>query len=137
MRDLLELSSLLDRLGSFGKMIHLSGVQVPSAPDKRDVGNRLGETGFWHKQWNEQSQADWLEQAYQIALSKPFVETITWQDLVDRKEGILQNGGLLKHDFTSKIAYKKLRQLKSKLYHQRAAINDKNDPGVNSAKRKY
>jgi len=106
-RDLLELSSMLDRVGIFGKQLHLSNVQVPSLPDPRDNNIKLGEAGCWHGQWTEQTQADWLEQVYQIALSKPFVETITWQDLVDRPDGILQFGGLLRQDLTPKPVFTK------------------------------
>ena len=112
-RDLLEISSLIDRVGIFGKSIHLTDVQVPSAPDSRDNNDRVGDAGYWHSKWSEQIQAEWLEKGYQIGLSRAYVETITWQDLVDRPDGILQNGGLLKSDFTPKPAFKVLCQLKN------------------------
>jgi len=118
-RDLLELSSLLDRFGVFGKPVHLATVQVPSQPDPRNNNGRIGEAGYWHGSWTEQIQADWLEQAYQIALSKPYVETITWQDLVDRDDGIIQNGGLLRKDLSPKPAFDRLCKLKTELVGQR------------------
>jgi len=115
MRDLLDISSMLDRIGIFGKTVHLSGVQVPSAADKRDNNNRPGDAGYWRGAWSEETQAQWLEQVYKIALSRPYIETVTWQDLVDREEGILQSGGLLKQDFSSKKAFEKLCQMKNNL----------------------
>lgn len=119
-RDLLELSSLLDRFAVFGKSVHLAGVQVPSQRDPRDANGRIGEAGFWHGSWSEQTQADWLEQAYQIALSKPYVESITWQDLVDRDDTVLQNGGLLRKDLSPKPAFERLCRLKDLLIGPRA-----------------
>jgi len=115
-RDLLELSSLLDRFGAFGKPLHLASVQVPSSPDKRDNTGNIGRAGSWHDGWDEQTQADWLEQVYQIALSKPYAETITWEDLADRgDDGILQYGGLLSASLKPKPAFDRLCQLKKSL----------------------
>ena len=117
-RDMLEFSALLDRLSVFGKPLHLSGVQVPSAPDQRDNNGRIGEAGCWHNEWNPQTQAQWLEQVYTIALSKPAVETVTWRDLADREDGVLQEGGLLTADLKAKPAFESLLRLKGELVRQ-------------------
>jgi len=114
-RDLLELSSLLDRFANFGKQVHLAGVQVPSFADQRDKNSKMGDAGYWHGVWDEQIQAEWLKQVYRIALSKPHVETVTWQDLIDNEQGVLQHGGLLKQDFTAKVAFSELGELKKEL----------------------
>lgn len=118
MRDLLELSTLIDRFGVFGKSLHISGVQVPSKPDPRDNSGKIGEPGSWHGTWTEALQAKWLEKAYRVALSKPFVETITWQDLIDREDRLLQNGGLFHKDMLPKPAFETLCQLKKELVRQ-------------------
>ncbi|MBN1436395.1 MAG: endo-1,4-beta-xylanase [Sedimentisphaerales bacterium] len=117
-RDLLELSTLLDRFGAFGKPLHLASVQVPSAPDTRDPNGNGSDVGCWRNAWTEQTQSDWLENVYRIALSKPYVETITWQDLVDKgndDQSVLQHGGLLKADLTPKPAFECLVNLKTHL----------------------
>ncbi|MFC1782022.1 endo-1,4-beta-xylanase [Planctomycetota bacterium] len=114
-RDLLELSHLLDRFGVFGKPLHLTDVQVPSQPNKHDGNGKISEAGHWREEWNEQIQAQWLEQVYQVALSKHFVETITWGELVDREDGILQHGGLLKQDLTPKKAFDTVHKLQEEL----------------------
>ena len=115
-RDLLEFSSLLDRFGAFGKPVHLAGVQVPSLPDQREKVGSIGDAGLWHTTWDEQTQADWISQAYQIALSKPFVETVTWQDLVDRgDEGVLQHGGLFRPGLEPKPAFDEVLRMKKQL----------------------
>ena len=120
-RDLLELSDLLDRVGLFGKLVHLSCVGVPSQADARDKNGQMGHGGYWHGAWTDQNQAEWVEQAYQIALSRSFVETITWQDLVDNNDGVLQNGGLIRKDLTAKPAFKKLCRLKDEVISMRRA----------------
>ena len=114
-RDLLEISSLLDKFGVFGKTLHLTGVQVPSQPDKRDNNGKVGEAGSWHGVWDENIQSDWLEQVYKVALSKHFVESVTWGDLIDQDDGILQQGGLLTQDMTAKPAFKKVIKLQEEL----------------------
>ncbi|MBN1766228.1 MAG: endo-1,4-beta-xylanase [Sedimentisphaerales bacterium] len=114
-RDLLDVSHLLDRIGVFGKTLHLTGVQVPSAADIRDNTGATGPAGYWRQPWSPEIQAEWLDKVYRIALSKSLVESITWQDLVDRDDAILQNGGLLKSDFTPKPAFQTLCQLKKEL----------------------
>lgn len=114
-RDLLEVSALLDRFAAFGKPIHLSSVQAPSHPDPRDNSGRIGDAGCWRGGWTEQTQADWVEQIYSIALSKPFVETVTWRDLADRPDGILHQGGLLSQDLKPKPAFERMLKLKQEL----------------------
>ena len=64
---------------------------------------------------SQDKAADWLEKVYQIALSKPHVETITWQDLVDRRDGVLLQGGLLHPDMSAKPVFEKLCELKRRL----------------------
>ncbi len=114
-RDLLELSGLLDRFAAFGKQVHLSGVQVPSRPDPRDNVGKIGDPGFWHEPWSEEIQARWLDSVYRIALSKPYVETVTWQDFADCEDGILMSGGLVNSDLTPKAVYETFGGLKKNL----------------------
>jgi hypothetical protein len=114
-RDLLEFSTLLDRYALFGKSVHLSGVQVPSKPDPRDNNGKIGQAGYWHDLWSEEIQAEWIEKALRIAYSKPFIETIAWQDVVDRDVSVLQFGGLLRKDYTPKPAFDAFMNLKNEL----------------------
>jgi GH35 family endo-1,4-beta-xylanase len=113
-RDMLEFSALLDRFGVYGKQVHLSGVEVPSASDARDVG-KIAEAGNWHGPWNPQVQADWLDAVYRIALSKPYVETVTWGALADSTERMLAHGGLLDAELAPKPVFERLVALKNEL----------------------
>jgi hypothetical protein len=112
-RDMLQISTMLDRFAGMGKPLHISAVQVPSAAgsDPRDAwGGRVPvETGgIWHERWSESVQKEWLETFYQIAFAKPFVESISWRDLSDQSAHYLPHGGLLGNKSKPKQAYSAL-----------------------------
>lgn len=109
-RDMFQISSIIERFGGFGKPIHITAVQVPSdtAVDKKDAwGGSLSvkDGGTWHEDWSEAIQARWLREFCEIALSKPYVDSITYRDLSDRSPHQMPNGGLLRADMTPKQAY--------------------------------
>jgi len=107
-RDLLEISTLLDRFAVFGKAVHLASVQVPSQQEEEDGSH-------WHGPWTQENQAQWLDSLYRIALSKPLVETVSWRDLADRDGGVLLHGGLLNRDLTPKPPFEPLCRLRQEL----------------------
>lgn len=96
-RDLMQISAMLDRLGTLGKTIHVTAAGVPSAG-----GSAVD--GFWRGRWTEEVQAKWAQEFYQIALSKPLVETVTWHRLVDAG----WSAGLLDSDLQIKPVYEQL-----------------------------
>jgi len=99
-RDLFQISSLLDRFAPFGKPVIVSGMQVPSASEPNSPA------GSWRKTWSEALQSKWLEAVTDIALSKPFVEAISWYDLVDTPTMAIPHGGLNNADLSPKQAFK-------------------------------
>jgi len=112
-RDMFQISDRLDRLGNLGKPVHITAVQVPSKPIKRGTS---GGGGYWIKPWDEPVQARWLKEFCTIAMSKPFVESITWRDLADRPDRrAIPHGGLLRADLAPKPAFKVLTGFRSEL----------------------
>lgn len=108
-RDLMQVSSMLDRFGSLGKPIHVTAAQVPSViQPARNPESAANGGGIWHDPWSEKVQSQWLRQFYDVAFSKPFVETVAWRDLVDGPGRIMPSGGLLHADLTPKPAYQAL-----------------------------
>lgn len=105
-RDMMQISSLLDRIGNLGKAVHVVAAGVPSAPQ--------GGEGSWRGEWSEQIQAQWLRCFYKIALSKPFVESIAWHSLADVSSST-GSAGLLRADLTGKPAYQELLSLREKI----------------------
>jgi hypothetical protein len=112
-RDLFQISDRLDRLGNLGKPVHVTAVQVPS---KMVVAKGSLGGGCWLKPWDETVQAKWLKGFYTVALSKPFVESVTWRDLADRpSNNLIPFGGLLHEDLGAKPGYKVLKDLRAEL----------------------
>ncbi|MEM6562688.1 MAG: hypothetical protein AAF656_13885, partial [Planctomycetota bacterium] len=108
-RDLFQLSQMLDRYAALGKPIYLTAVGVP--------GKKV-EQGHWRHGFDADVQAEWLEQFYHIALSKPFVDSVTWRDLGDDGADI-PAGGLLDDMLTPKPAFKRMQNIRQMLRSHR------------------
>lgn len=74
-RDLLQLSALLDRMLPMQKKV-FAEIGAPSAPGD-------GEAGVWRTPWSPEVQASWATRALTIAMSKPHVELVAWHSLRD------------------------------------------------------
>jgi GH35 family endo-1,4-beta-xylanase len=105
-RDLLQISSLIDRLANLGKPIHITAVAVPSESVPGGSSDR---------DWSESLQADWLADFCEIALSKPYVECICLQTLTDAVCTGIPAGGALNADLSPKPAFKRLAEVRRTL----------------------
>ena len=119
-RDLLQISSLLDEFVGVGKTVHVSACGVPSeiTDDTWDAwgGKRpVVQAGRWHAPWSQRLQAEWLQAFYRIAISKPFVESVCWRDLADYEGHYIPHGGLCRNNMEVKLAYKELRNFRAAL----------------------
>jgi hypothetical protein len=119
-RDLFQISSLLDRFSALGKPLHITGFGAPSAPqaDPRDITG--GQTdpalaGYWRNGWAEPIQAYWAGHFARIALSKPLLETLVWEDLFDGLPHTVPNGGMIRADGTVKPVYEELSAVRRQL----------------------
>jgi hypothetical protein len=117
-RDLFQLSCLLDKFSTLGRPVFLTAVGVPgrSSPDPGDSSEgRLdpAAAGQWRRPWDPQLQAEWMDAVYHLALSKPFVESIAWGNLADLNQ-TLPGGGLLDDMLRPKPAFQKLQQMREK-----------------------
>lgn len=93
-RDMMQVSTLLDRFGALGRPLHITAAGVPS-------GGGNPACGQWHGAWSDQVQAEWFRDFCRTALSKPFVETVSCLRLADGTD----REGLLNMDCTPKPAY--------------------------------
>lgn len=117
-RDLFQFSSMLDRYSTLGRPVFLTlGVPGRSTPDPGDTSSGKldpSAAGRWHRPWDPDLQAEWIEAAYQIALSKPFVESVIWSNLADVNQ-TLPAGGLLDDMLQPKPSMRRLSDLRDKL----------------------
>jgi hypothetical protein len=129
-RDLMQISSLLDELVVLSKPIHVTACEVPSdtRADNWDAwGGKavVSKAGCWHNPWSQRLQAEWLQAFFRVAMSKPYVESICWRDLADYEGHHMPHGGLCRNDLEPKLAYKELRNFKASLVaaNQKRAAN--------------
>jgi len=103
--DLVFISTLLDQYSKFDKSIFILGYKVPSI--------QVEGSCWWHRPWDEQTQAEYVEQVYTIAFGKPLVKGIQWEGVADdptHSHGAISSG-LLDADFSPKPAYFALKNL--------------------------
>jgi endo-1,4-beta-xylanase len=98
-RDMADTILLIDRLAVFGRPIQLTEVGASSGPTPESItsGKLLitQEPYAWHRPWDEELQADWMEMLYTLAYSRPTIEAVNWYDYVDPYSWIA-NGGFLR-----------------------------------------
>lgn len=121
-RDLFQISSMLDRFSTIGKPVFVTGAGVPgrNLPDPQDRSEGALDpagAGQWRGEWSPQRQAQWMDDVYKIALSKPYVECIAWESLADLSPA-LPAGGLLDDSLKPKPVHAKLQEWREA--HQKA-----------------
>ena len=115
-RDMMQISAILDYLGPISKPLHLTNVAVPS---RNGDGLQDGKVaGIWHKPWNEEQQGRWIKQFCTIAISKPFVHSITYSNLVDAAGSAIAGSGLLTDKLEPKESFKELRKLHDNIFRR-------------------
>ena len=119
-RDMFQISSLLDQFAKLGKPLHISAVEVPSGlgtgKGDGDGGDALvADGGVWHEPWSEKVQSEWLRCLLEVALSKAYVETVSWRTLADYGSQDVPLGGLLKSNLAPKAAYNELLAIRKVL----------------------
>jgi hypothetical protein len=108
-RDMMQISAILDYFAPVAKPLYITNVEVPS-----ENGEDLQEgnvAGIWHEKWNQTQQGRWIEQFYRIALSKPFVNSVTYSRLTDTQDSAIAHGGLLTEALEPKESFRSLKRL--------------------------
>jgi hypothetical protein len=118
LRDLLQISTLIDRLANLGKPLHVTALCVPSIGAAGGRGPAGG--GDWRGVWSDQTQADFLVAFSEIALSKPYVESICLEALCDSPGNGIPAGGVWREDLTPKPAFTRLVEFRRRLQKEPA-----------------
>jgi hypothetical protein len=127
-RDLAQFSDLLDRYAELDKPLTITALGAPSQPITAVPASRASEKephppvdpGTWHTPWSPETQSRWLTQFVSVALSKPFVAGVCWQELYDRPGADLPHSGLLSESGQPKPAAAALAELRNGLRSMRA-----------------
>jgi hypothetical protein len=133
-RDLMQVSALLDAFVNFGKPVRVTACQAPSdvKSDPWDAwGGEVSVTkaGRWHAPWSQRLQAEWVQAFSRVCISKPFVESICWRDLADYEGHFIPHGGLCRNDLEPKLAFRELRNFRAWLHSAGPAKPDAPPPG--------
>ncbi len=115
---LTEALQSIERYEKMGKAVQLAEIGAPSygitqefTEAEEDFSQKPYE---WHRHWDEELQADWLESIFTYAYSKKFIEAANWYDFVD-PFGFLKKGGILRSPKgEKKAAFDRLISLKNK-----------------------
>jgi hypothetical protein len=116
MRDIFQLSCMLDRFSTIGRPVFMTTVTVPdrATPDADDRSEGKldpSAAGRWKRPWDPQLQAEWIDTVYKLLLSKPFVESVAWGNLADIHP-TLPGGGLLDDMLKPKPSFTKVQELR-------------------------
>jgi hypothetical protein len=113
-RDMMHISVVLDYFGPIAKPLYITGVEVPSRNGDDLQDGKVA--GIWHQEWDQSRQGQWIEQFYKIALSKPFVDAVTYSNLTDVKDSAIANSGLLTEKLEPKKSFRTLKKLHSVIF---------------------
>ena len=115
-RDMMQISAILDTFSPIAKPIYITNVEVPSQNGNGENDGELA--GIWHDKWNQKLQAKWIEQFFQVAMSKPFVTAVTYSNLMDTQDSVIVNSGLLTDQFEPKESYNVLKRLSNGIFRR-------------------
>ena len=107
-RDIMQISSVLDEYFLLEIPVLISAMGVPSA-----VADEAG--GYWRGPWSAAIQSKWVARMFSIAMSKPFVESVFWADLVDHRDADVPHSGLIDADGQAKPALARLLGMRRRL----------------------
>ncbi len=110
-RDMFEIDRMLERFGKFGKPVHITEHAMASDTSEDPASNVKTPWGHWHAPHSQANQADWIEQLWTIAYSKPFVTAITYWDFCDKGGHFWPHGGFLDKDLKPKEVYYRIQKL--------------------------
>jgi hypothetical protein len=118
-RDMLQVSSLLDYFSILGKPLFLTGVEVPSSEGEGPFDGRVA--GVWHRQWDAVRQALWLEQFYGIALGRTCVESVIYGALADGTGNAIPHSGLMDDQLVPRESFQILTRLCESMHGDKGA----------------
>lgn len=117
-RDLADTIQMTERLQKYGRPVQITEIGATSGPTAETIASGTlpipDRPYAWHRHWDPDLQADWLEQIYTILYAKPWIEAVNWYDFSDHF-AFVEEGGLLNGpDGEPKPAYERLQALQER-----------------------
>ncbi|OQA01471.1 MAG: Glycosyl hydrolase family 10 [Planctomycetes bacterium ADurb.Bin401] len=112
-RDMMQVSAMLDRFMTLPKQMHITSFAVPDNNKADKQGENIA--GVWHKPWDQTVQSKWIEEFCKVAFSKPFVNTVTCSALADSDEKTINGAGLLTDELEPKKSFMSLAKLQRQI----------------------
>ncbi|HAB53041.1 MAG: hypothetical protein A2315_15055 [Ignavibacteria bacterium RIFOXYB2_FULL_35_12] len=113
-RELSDIVRMVERFEKFRKPIYITEIGASSGPTNETVFNgsqKIPTNPYdWRRPWDEELQADWLEEVYTIYYSRPLIKAINWYDFSDFRPFIV-NGGIVREDTSPKMSFDRLKNL--------------------------
>jgi hypothetical protein len=142
----MTLSGLLDRYGAFEKPLAITACGVPSAASEPRVVKARADSalddesptpvipddparlspGHWSDGYSEAAQAAWITRFYSIAMGKPFVHSVCWQDLLDYPPATapeMAHGGLVNAQGVLKPGGKRISEIRQAVREQKSPLS--------------
>ncbi len=113
LRDMMQISSILDCFAPVAKPLYITDVEIPSRNGKGKFD--VEKAGVWHRKWDHTRQSQWLERFYKIALSKPYVEAVNHGSLADGA-GEIAHSGLLTEALEPRESFKAIKRLYASIF---------------------
>lgn len=117
-RDLSDTIILIERFEALGKPINITETGTSSGPSTLSVETgklEISQEAYaWHRQWDQDLQADWIEGLYTLVYSKPSIKSISWYDFVDPFDWIANGGLLSSAQGERKEAFDRLKSLRER-----------------------
>lgn len=114
-RDMMQISGIIDHFGHQGKPLHVS-FAAPSEPVTQQMLNSTpmgkqspvqdDQCGYWRRPWSGLIQGRWLEACMHIAMSRPYVESVSWRDVLDHPDMAMPLSGLVDDQLRPKKVFK-------------------------------
>jgi hypothetical protein len=113
-RDMMQISAILDSFAPVAKPLYITNLEVPSQNNGGLYDGKVA--GIWHEGWNQQRQGQWIEQFHKIALSKPFVNSVSYANLIDTDDSTIAHSGMMTNKLESKESFRTLKKLHDSIF---------------------
>lgn len=116
-RDLMQLACAIDSYAGLDQPLHITAFGAPSQPVRaaareESAAGSAAHGGSWKANWSPRIQSEWIKRALTVALAKPQVKSVCWQNLYDTANCRgMRYGGLISEKGQAKPALRTINEI--------------------------